>query len=155
MAQRGSFWKKKWQSLLASTQQKANTVFVCGDGEPPNSLYQKLTDENVIGLKVVRELLSFEKRGAFAVLQGAAIPVALWLRQTLPAGNCVDEIEQLLSCCIHEVPEAVKRKRRDAFGSDCEISESPESYKSHIGYHLALLWEDVDRLPPDLTYYMP
>ena len=151
MARRGGFWKNKWRSLQTLSQQKdneANSVFVCGDGEHPNRLYQQLRNENMIGLKVVCELLSFEKRGAFAVLQEAAIPVALWLRQTLPTCNCVAEIEQLLSCRIHEVPEAVKRKRGDAF----EVSENPDS---HIGHHLALLWEDVDRLPPDLTYYMP
>jgi hypothetical protein len=146
LARRGGFWQDKWKRLQQCVQENAAPIFVSGDGENPRRLYQQLSRNDIVGLKLAKEPLSFGKNSAFAVLQEAAIPVALWLRQTLPALDCVAEVDQLLNCCIHDIPEVVKQKRGDAWTEELDC---------HIGHHLALMWEDCDRLPPDLAYYMP
>jgi hypothetical protein len=146
LARRGSFWQRKWRHLQQCLQESADSLFVLGDGENPKRLYQQLSSSTIVGLKLAQEPLSFGKNSAFAVLQEAGIPVALWLRQQIPDLNCVAEVNELLNCTIHIIPERVKTKRGDAWSEEVDC---------HIGHHLALMWEDCDRLPPDLDYYMP
>jgi hypothetical protein len=56
----------------------------------------------------------------------------------------MEQVDGLLTCCIEEVIEKVTEKRREAL----------QNQDSHIGHHISLLWEDPNRLPPDIYYSM-
>jgi hypothetical protein len=139
-----AFWQEKWEEL----QRLANLSTCCGfwldDGDLGN-LRSQLRSSEIIGLKMTKAPEKIGKGSIFAVILETAIPVALWLRQNLPERDCQTEIDQILDCCIHNLPETVKNKRVEAF------REPPDT---HIGHHLSLLWEDPYRLPPQIDYSM-
>jgi vWA-MoxR associated protein C-terminal domain/vWA-MoxR associated protein middle region (VMAP-M) 1/Trypsin-like peptidase domain len=141
----GGFWKNKWNEMPRPGETLATDRLILGDNANPNAISQQLKQPNTIGLKFVQEPLRVGKNSTFAALQAAAAPVAIWLRQPLPDINQSTTIDDLLNCCPHGLSEVVKQQRQLAF------SEDPDS---HMGHHLALLWEDFDRLPPDLDFFM-
>ncbi|NEO73342.1 hypothetical protein [Moorena sp. SIO3H5] len=136
-------WQEKWH-FLQQLPGAACNGFVSGDDQDLNRLFFQLSQQNVIGLKLLKAPPTIGKGSVFAVILKAAIPVALWLRQNLSL-NCQEQVDGLLCCCIHELPEAVKNKRLDAF------QYPPDT---HIGHHLSLLWEDPYRVPPSIEYSM-
>ena len=138
------FWEQKWETLQQFTHPSACSAFLLGDDEIVKDLIPKLKSPEIIGLKVAKAPEKIGKGSIFAVILETAIPVALWLRQSLPGLDCQSEIEQILSCCIHHLPEAVKQKRQPP---------TPNT-DTHIGHHLSLLWEDPYRLPPSIDYSM-
>ncbi|MBW4693487.1 MAG: hypothetical protein KME27_17215 [Lyngbya sp. HA4199-MV5] len=143
LLRRRGLWQAKWDSVQRLAQQLADSTFVAGDGVHYKKLFQALDQSDMVGLKIAQGPLSIGKESAFAVLQATATPLALWLRQPLAAVSYDVELNAVLGCCVHAIPEGVKQQRKEAFSEDLE---------AHIGHHLALLWEDVDRLPPDLNY---
>ncbi|NEQ62199.1 MAG: hypothetical protein F6K53_34265 [Moorea sp. SIO4A1] len=119
--------------------------FVSGDDQDLDRLFVQLSQQNVIGLKLLKAPPTIGKGSVFAVILKAAIPVALWLRQNL-SKNCQEQVDGLINCCcIHELPEAVKKKR---------LEDLPMPPDTHIGHHLSLLWEDPYRVPPSIEYSM-
>lgn len=146
---RGASWRDKWKQVRQKMQERSpqemgSNGFVSGDGVAVKTLFQQLSQPQMIGLKLAQGPLSIGKESTFAALQASATPIAVWVRQPL-AIDCVNAVEQLLGCCLHEIPERVKQHRQEAF---------PVEPDCHIGHHLSLLWEDFDRLPPDLDYHM-
>jgi hypothetical protein len=141
-SQYGGSWQTKWGEMPKPGERQAMDTLLFGDDTDPKAISQKLKQPKVLGLKFAKEPLRVGKNSTFAALKLAASPVAIWLRQPL---SDVDEaaIDQLLSCCLHELPQIVKQQRQLAF------SEDPDS---HMGHHLALLWESFDRLPPDVDF---
>jgi len=138
------FWQEKWDFLQQLIHCSACNAFVSGDGKDLKVLFVELNKNNIIGLKLVAAPPTIGKGSVFAVILKAATPVALWLREN-PYLNCQEQIDGLLGCCIHKLPEAVANKRLDAF---------PYPLDAHIGHHLSLLWEDPYRLPPSIDYSM-
>jgi hypothetical protein len=150
MQSRGGAWKDKWnqvrQMIQTSVGQQVGTNgFVAGDGLPAKKLLQQLSQPQMIGLKLAKEPLSFGKESAFAAIHSSGTPIAIWLRESLTSVDCASAVDEVLCGCIAEIPERVKQHRQAAF---------PEDRDCHIGHHLSLLWEDFDRLPPDLDYRM-
>lgn len=137
-------WQEKWDFLQQIIQESSSKAFVSGDCQDLKVLFVKLSKKNIIGLKLVVAPQKIGKGSVFAVILKAATPLALWLRENLSL-NCQEQIDGLLGCCIHKLPETVKNKRLDAF---------PHPQDAHIGHHLSLLWEDPYRLPPSIDYSM-
>ncbi len=144
-SRKGGFWKSKWDEMPKPGETFAKDRLLLGDNANPNAISQQLKQANVIGLKFAQEPLRVGKNSTFAALQAAAAPVAIWLRQPLPDIDQI-AIDDLLKCCPHGLSKVVKQQRQSAF--------SEEDLDSHMGHHLALLWEDFDRLPPDLDFFM-
>ena len=145
---RGSSWKDKWEEVrqeiqARSPQEGISNRFVSGDGIAAKILFHQLSQPQMIGLKLAQEPLSTGRESVFAALQASATPIAVWVRQPLSCLDCITAVNELLCCGIDDIPERVKQQRRDAF---------PVELDCHIGHHLALLWEDFDRLPPNLDY---
>lgn len=136
-------WEKKWLQLKELSSLSCTNLFVSGDCHW-RELYARLTDknnENILGCQIAVVANQPDQTNIFnAILQSAA-PVAVWLRQNLDI-NCQNALNQVLNCQIAELPDAVQSCRTEAF----KCSDEP-----HIGAHLALLWEDPHRLPPDIT----
>ncbi|NEQ85325.1 MAG: hypothetical protein F6K26_35975, partial [Moorea sp. SIO2I5] len=97
-------WEKKWCFLQQLIPGSACHSFVSGDDQDLDRLFVQLSQQNVIGLKLLKAPLKVGKGSVFAVILKAAIPVALWLRQNL-SKNCQEEVDGILNCCcIHELP---------------------------------------------------
>jgi hypothetical protein len=143
--QYGGFWKTKWGEMPRPGDRQAMQCLLLGDNVDPKVLAQQLKQPQTLGLKFAKEPLRVGKNSSFAALKLSAAPVAIWLRQPLPEINEV-VLDRLLNCCPHNLPEVVKQQRETAF------SQAPDS---HMGHHLALLWENFDHLPPDLDFSMP
>jgi vWA-MoxR associated protein C-terminal domain/Effector-associated domain 9 len=140
----GSYWQKKWNNMPKPGARQSTGLLVAGDSMSRERLVQELNPSHIMGLTFVENSLQIGKDSPIAVLRDAGAPIAMWLRQPLPN---VDQttIDSLLACCLHNLPSVVKQQRLAA------ITEAPGS---HIGHHLALLWDSFDRLPPDLDFYM-
>lgn len=141
-------WKKKWKKLKQLNHGSSSNVFASGDCVW-NELYIELKREDIVGCKLSKSPSLLGKESVFNVILGTATPLALWLRGNLVHLNCQTELNQLLNCCITELPTTVKQKRCAAFSSH------PRVRQFHIGSHLSLLWEDPYRLPPMINYSTP
>ncbi len=141
-SRRREFWENKWEALQQLKQSSTCSAFLLGNEERLKSLISELKSPTVIGLKLAKAPMKLGKGSILAAILETAIPVALWLRQNIPGWDCQSEIDKILDCCIHNLPESVKQKRQLA-ASDTDIP---------IGHHLSLLWEDPYRLPPDIEY---
>ncbi|MGF1523889.1 MAG: hypothetical protein ACFBSF_16345 [Leptolyngbyaceae cyanobacterium] len=95
-----------------------------------------------LGLKLTCGLVDTQKKDLFTCLLKAALPIAIWPRLDLPEIDQGAEIEQLVaSGPLLKLLTAVRQKREEADCADC-----PDS---HLGSHLAVMWEDPYRLTPD------
>ncbi|BAZ33902.1 hypothetical protein NIES4074_64160 (plasmid) [Cylindrospermum sp. NIES-4074] len=136
-------WEPKWKRLQEHfTCPSVYRDFILGDEENVKALIYVLDPPEIIGLKVVKAPKNIGEGSIFAVIFKTGIPVALWLKKNPPSLDCQSEIEQILSCCIRDLPETVREKRLDA----------KDNSDTHIGHHLSLLWEDPYSVPPTIHY---
>jgi hypothetical protein len=140
----GGFWQQKWKNMPKPGEKQSTDLLVAGDKMSYECLLQKLEPAHIMGLNFVGNSLQIGKNSPVTALRAAGAPIAIWLRQPLPN---VDQttIDSLLACCLHDLPSVVKQQRFAAIS---------EESGSHIGHHIALLWDNFDRLPPDLDFYM-
>lgn len=140
-------WEQKWNTLATLNEQTCDFC-VEGDLDLETLLYELGRPEAVV-LKLVKAPEQVGTGSVFAALLKTATPIALWIRRNLPIPSYqTSELNSLLKCCIKELPAQVKEKRRETL--------KPENKEdSHIGHHLALLWEDPYRLPPSTIEYAP
>lgn len=134
---------KKWLQLKELSSSPSSNLFVSGDCHW-RELYARLTDknkENILGCQITTVPNLSEQPNMFNAILQSAVPVAVWLRQNLEI-DCQNALNQVINCQIAELPDAVQNCRTEAFKCNGE---------AHIGAHLALLWEDPYRLPPDIT----
>jgi hypothetical protein len=133
-------WKTRWQRFQDEDYCPCDDLLAAGDGESEEiwrSLYSKLNRAEVIGCHfktppcndIVDRMIDW------------ASPVLLWRRHPLP--HCLNEWQSLLQQQISGLPNAVTRAREAAWESKVQTM--------HLGSHLALLWDDPDRLPPDVA----
>ena len=94
-----------------------------------------------IGLKVSRAHPLSMRKDLFRAILQATTPVAIWTRTdilNLDQGTAIDEILTFKPLCY--LCESVRQTREKA---DAHLEE-------HLGLHLAILWENPYRLPPDV-----
>lgn len=132
-------WEIKWNLLQ---QQNEPPCFLVGDGRSKKELISMLRPKNALALKLKKS----PSPEIFQVINDAAIPVALWIRQELQNLDIQSELDNLLQCPITELPEQVKAKRLEDF---------PKDEQTHIGKHISLLWENPNILPPQIKYTLP
>jgi vWA-MoxR associated protein C-terminal domain len=107
-----------------------------------NNLTQK------VGLKLTCGLLEEHREGVIKAVHRSATPIAIWSRCSLQHLDQVSEINLLISSsCLAGLSEAVLQKRQAA-----DWEDEPEM---HLGKHLAILWENPYRLPPDVAQLIP
>ncbi len=148
------FWKSKWayaQNHLhfSLPYQNSNMPFlVCHahDCERLDTLYAKLRVDNIccLALTVIptKDINPLHDTSVFDVILDTGIPIALWLRKgTSSAKKTQRMFESFLShCALADLPQQVWKQRLNAAGD--EGSENS----------LTLLWDDPDRLPPDVSF---
>jgi hypothetical protein len=83
-------------------------------------------------------------RAAFA----AGTPVAVWHRAASNPPSRRSALESVLGVCgLLDLPERVMRQRINA--------RHPAVGRGHSGRDLVLLWDDPERVPPDLQWHEP
>lgn len=140
-------WKAKWDevrqlqgaALLGFKELSRNSNL--------KQMVQELGRSRMIGLKMPAPPREGSGRELALILR-TGIPIALWVRQDLTI-DCSTELDQLLGCCIHDLPHEVRNKRVNAFTQQEEVQNTEDD---PLGHHLSLLWEDFDRVPPQITY---
>jgi hypothetical protein len=95
-----------------------------------------------IGLKVTCTHSKSLRKNLFKAILQATTPIAIWIRTDIANLDQVTEIDKILtSKPLCHLSESVRLTREQA---DAQTEE-------HLGHHLALLWENPYRLPPDMT----
>ncbi|HAJ61165.1 MAG TPA: hypothetical protein DCP31_19500 [Cyanobacteria bacterium UBA8543] len=149
-------WSQRWQRLQQSLEQVAcQCLAVAKSGEPTPQLNARLIAENAVGFKLEEVPQESAKKGFFVGLLGTAAPVAIWLR-CAPKGtendaveSILDYLQPVLNCSLKRIPSDVLTRRATA------VAKAPEPNEQdfHIGYHISLLWEDPNLMPPpEYTY---
>lgn len=137
-------WQDKWK-LLEKYAESACPGFASGDCDDLKDLFVKLSAQDTVGLRLAKAPEHTGKGSVFALLLKTATPIALWVRSSFSGLDCQAEMEQVLNCCILQLPTIVKDSRLNAL---------PLPPDKHIGHQLSLLWENPDRLPPGIDYSM-
>ncbi len=137
-------WRRKWQQKDGFL--KASNIFEdCDDcklGDIEHLLYELDSKESkkVIGVKLIKALNPDRFTDFAELILKGGLPLAIWDRSNLSKSTNEAELNRILEACIlEELPKTVKDKRFD--------SRNKSRY-SHIGYHLSLLWDDPDLVPP-------
>ena len=144
LASRLNQWHNNWDRVrtrLSSVPgqddfEHLSEMETCNWKQLVNRLKQKL------GLKLTCGLVETNQKDLFTCILKAAAPIAIWPRLDLDHLDQVSEIEQLVaSGPLLKLLETIRQKREEA---DCDSCPA-----SHLGSHLAVLWEDPNRLTPD------
>jgi len=143
-------WLAKWELFLARELKPTMATVVWADRlglEDPKELYPRLISQDgevCLGLTAgCAESPLMHNLLKYALLAG--IPVAVWLRQ--PVGDpqqFLDKVEaRLAEKGYASLLDLVRQQRLDAGWRD-----------DHLGSHVALLWDDPNRLPPLLRPFV-
>ena len=138
-----SDWYKYWD--------KVKTVL---HNEPIQELFEHLEEMESFNWKLLRNSLK-EKIGLkltcappkaktkdlFRAILTTTTPIAIWTRYDIPNLDQVSAIDEILTYQpLCHLCESIKEIRKQA---DAQTEE-------HLGFHLALLWENPYRLTPDI-----
>jgi vWA-MoxR associated protein C-terminal domain/Effector-associated domain 10 len=94
-----------------------------------------------IGLKVTCAPPKAKTKELFKAILTATTPIAIWTRYDIPNFDHVSAIDEILTFKpLCHLCESVRQTREKA---DAQTEE-------HLGFHLALLWEDPYRLTPNV-----
>ena len=134
-------WQQKWRRKKHDCKLCCSEVLVCGNRSKEEIRENGDLDcETVIGLYKTKPP-KVGKGGLFSLVMGEGIPVALWLRKDLE--DCCDrsreKFEKLLGTPIEQLPQKLKKIRKG----------TPRDRQTHFGHHLALLWDNPYKVPPD------
>lgn len=135
-------WQNRWRNLIQLQDSHAATVVISGDCDC-NIWKFELKKNEFVGCRVAQSNSPQDLKSFFQIVSRTTAPVALWLRNRLSHWQCQDPLEDVLACKILELPSQVKQKRIEAY------TKPETARKLEIGSHLALLWENPYRLPPD------
>jgi hypothetical protein len=127
-------WKEKWRradAVLRNACQARSVLIEGNDPADQRTLNQRLAPLDAFGVKFAQVRVNKE----IATALSAAVPIAVWLRQTIP--NAQDSLNAFLNCHLHEVPQQAQACRSNACNPDTDL-----------GCHLALLWDNPHLLPP-------
>jgi hypothetical protein len=137
------YWEKaKKKGVL---QQMAKTCEVRAETQMDQTQLRKLTGEPEKGkicfvFSSVPKMVMDSKKDLFFTLIRWGMPIALLPRHI----NSDNEFKQVLSilrsCSLEHLPQRVFEIRRKLWQNNKE---------QHTGYHLSLLWDDPDRIPPE------
>ncbi|MEH2358991.1 VMAP-C domain-containing protein, partial [Nostoc sp.] len=136
-----SLWKVNWRLAMDKLQTPLSSnefVLINTDSDlDKDSLQSKL--EGKIG--VVLGQIPQRDDVLKSIIAKAGIPIVLWTRYDGLEVDHSSEMHELI--CIMpliDLPERVFNKRREAIVN--------KQLVSHLGHHLAVLWDDPNRFPP-------
>jgi hypothetical protein len=96
-----------------------------------------------LGIKITCIPPELERKNIIKAILKSAIPIAVWMRKDIRECDRESKLDCLLtSGNLETLPEYIRKEREEAY-----ICDDPEE---HFGNHLVLLWEDPNRLTPDV-----
>ena len=138
-------WRNKWDTLQEALNKIPDeSAFLhldqldgCNwDGVIDRFLAQK----EKIGIQVSCPPSEAAQEELFDTIIKAATPIAIWIRRDISGLNSIEKIKELLAAGpLFELPKSIYQRRA-----------SPPNGE-HIYCDLSLLWEDPNRLPPDIN----
>lgn len=157
-------WCEKAKILKNNLHQPSVNFLTLGNSKNPQILFEKVKKEDVIAVEIINV---FQKEQPGTLLWKGSIPLALWIRKTLP--NIDKELDNLLrknqqkdlqrnkisvkQSIFTRIPHLIGRLLNRK--SHIPLKEIPCQVKKKrgenhlISKHLCLLWDDPDLLPPE------
>jgi len=134
-------WRRRCQRIHETGASRASTHFETLNGEAQVNFAEFLQDPDRVCVVVLAPAAQFVLGNVNAWLS-AGVPVVLWCRDDSAAERFNSYTQSVLKeGGIKTLPAAVWRLRQDA--------DQPGAAPTHVGRHITLLWDFVDRLPPD------
>ncbi|MEA5568935.1 hypothetical protein [Anabaena sp. UHCC 0399] len=140
-----SDWYKYWDRVKAVLHNEAVQELFEHLKEMESFNWKSLKNnlQNKIGLKVTCALPKAKTKDLFKAILISTTPIAIWTRCNIDIPNfdqvtAIDEVLSFRPLC--HLCESVRQTREEA---DAQTEE-------HLGFHLALLWEDPHRLTPNV-----
>jgi hypothetical protein len=142
-------WQDKWnrRPVLPQMLTQANVYLACKPSDYTNSFYDKLALAQVnlffLGLTVIPPPgAGLEATAIFGPMVQAGTPIAIWLRR---CGEDVTAVQAELEDLIYKndldsIPQLIYQRRRELW----------DDAASSVWKSVSLLWDDPDRLPPDV-----
>jgi hypothetical protein len=140
----GSYWQKNWlkvQELWKDIPCNEDVMMLEKTYFEPSKL-RKLLVEKIV-LKVCCTLSESDLNGLLSAVHSAGTPIVLLSRCDLLSLKNGTEFHKLLeNGPLHELAIRLKKQRQSAENEGDEM---------HLGNHLVLLWDDPNRIPPNLA----
>jgi hypothetical protein len=143
------FWRNRWQAMRATPFIKTN--WSLGEDTDIGLWNARLrSDEKIsaVALDVAPTASSPEGRLQFKMALRAGVPIVVWDRRGRRDENFRASVDPLLAGAPMTLAERVQEFRSQAATSDAALQGA------HLGKHLAVLWDDPDRLV-DIDPYVP
>lgn len=138
-----SDWYKYWDKVKAVLQNEPIQELFEHLKEMDNFNWKLLKNnlQDKIGLKVTCAPPKAKIKDLFKAILISTTPITIWTRCDIPNLDQVTAIDEILSFKpLCHLCESVRQTREQA---DAQTEE-------HLGFHLALLWEDPHRLTPNV-----
>ncbi|GBE90951.1 hypothetical protein [Nostoc cycadae] len=138
-----SDWYKSWEKVKSVLHDKPSQELFEHLQEMENFNWKllKISLKEKIGIKITCAPPRTKIKELFEAILKATTPIAIWTRCDIPNLDQVTAIDEVLSFKpLCHLCESVRQKREQA---DAQTEE-------HLGFHLALLWEDPYRLTPNV-----
>lgn len=138
-----SDWYKSWDKVKKVLHNEPNQESFehLQEMETFNGKLLKINLKKKIGLKVTCAPPKAKSKDLFNAILTATTPIAIWTRYDIPNFDQVAAIDEILSFKpLCHLCESVRDAREKAAAQTEE----------HLGFHLALLWEDPYRLTPNV-----
>ncbi|MEM8940453.1 MAG: hypothetical protein AAGC64_14030, partial [Bacteroidota bacterium] len=134
---RTKIWQRKG-TIFSELNKSAPYIFKLCDGDE-NDLEIDCAEDDVTAVKITTV---FQQEQPGFVLWKSGIAIALWIRQECPNFENKLVLNKIVqeSQIIGNIPKIVKKIRKKSIR--CKPREN------HIGYHLCLLWDDPNLIPP-------
>ena len=137
-------WREYWDEVKQHLPKEADLKLFEHLSEMESFKWKslKIKLKEKIGLKITRAHPECIRKDLFRAILSATTPIAIWLRNDIPSWNQVTFIDEILTRQpLRELCESVRYNR--------EKADANGQIDKHLGYHLAVLWENPYRLPPD------
>lgn len=145
---RWSDWSQQWDRVNPILHEIPNPELFVHLQDIENSNWKNLrnTLKQKLGLKLTCAPPQAKREVLFKAILEATTPIAIWTRCPVAHCDLAAEIDRILTLNnLSLLCESVQKVRAEA---DAQRLDDPTL--DHLGFHLALLWEDPHRLTPDV-----
>jgi hypothetical protein len=142
-------WRNRWQAMLAASF--TNTSWALGEDIDIGLWNARLrSDETICAVALGSPPTDWSPSGRTQLKMAlrAGVPLVIWDRRERRGDNFRESVDRLLAGPPMTLADRVQEFRIQAATSDTVLREA------HLGRHLAVLWDDPDRLV-DIENYVP
>jgi len=142
------FWRNRWEAMAAAPSLRAHWMLSSDDISVWNAQLHSDESLSVVVLNEPPASAPGTKATQLWMALLAGIPVVLWDRRERRADNFEGVVDELVDGAPSGLIDRIQKLRKEA-----AVSVDADNTK-HLGRHLAVLWDDPDRLV-DVWPYAP